>query len=155
MYKFLAKHGQLAAFGLGAVIILIFFGSVFSGLTDFNALPEERQGETTIFDFGLWASIILTVLTVVVAILFGLYYMITHPKGALVGIIGLGVIAVMFIILYSTAAPDTGTLAAKIEGFKIGDTTSKLITGALGTGVILTIVAFASFVITEIINIFK
>ena len=155
MYNFLAKHGQLVAFGLGAVIILIFFGTVFSGLDAFNALPEDRQGETTIFNFGLAASIVLGIVCIVAAVLFGLYFMVTHPKGAMIGIIALAVIAVLFLVFYSTAGADTGSLAAKIDQFDISATTSKIISGALGTALVLTGVAFASFIVTEGINIFK
>ena len=68
MYKLLTKNGQTFAFGLGVLVTVIFLGSVFSGMSSFQSMSEADRYATTIFNFGLYASIGLTILGVVVMI---------------------------------------------------------------------------------------
>ena len=43
MYKFLTKNGQLIAFGLGALITIIFLGVALSGMDEFNSLGFDEK----------------------------------------------------------------------------------------------------------------
>ncbi len=156
MYKALTKHGQLVAFAIGLIVIIAFFGSVMAGLDGFNALSKEDQGTTTIFDLGLYLTIILLVLCAIAAVLFGLYHMVTNPKGALKGIIGLIVIAVLFGALYSMSEAETsGAVGRAVEKFGVSEGESKFISGALKSTLILGGLAALAFVVSEIRNFFK
>ena len=55
MYNFLSRYGQLIAFGLGALLTVIFLATAFSSAEEFNALSESKQMETSIFNFGLYS----------------------------------------------------------------------------------------------------
>ena len=57
MYNFLAKHGQLVAFGLGVLITAGFLMSVMGGIEDFTATAEDQRNQSNIFNFGLYAVI--------------------------------------------------------------------------------------------------
>ncbi len=162
MYKLLLKHGQLAAFALGLLVIIIFGLSVSSGLDGFNALSDEDQATTTIFDIGLKLTIVLLVICAAAAVLFAIYQMVTNPKGALKGIIALVVIAVLFFILYSSASVETsGPIANAIEKFEASsggdftDSNSKMVSAGIKSTLILGAIAVAAFVISEIRNLFK
>ena len=156
MYNFLLKHGQLAAFGLGLLIIAIYLISVVSGLGSFNALPEEEQATTSIFNVGLYAALALVILGALIAMFFGVYYMVTHPKDAIKGLIGLAAIVIVFIIAYTMADPEaTGRLSELLQKNNIGPNTSKYITGALTTTLILACIAALAFVVAEVRNLFK
>jgi len=83
MYKLLTKRGQLIAFGVGGVIIVIYYVSIMSGLDEFNALSEDDRATTGIFNLGLGATGLLLIICAAAMILFGLYHVITNPKGAI------------------------------------------------------------------------
>ena len=53
MYKFLAKHGQMLAFGLGIFVVLLFLIFAWMGLSEFNNMEEEAQTGSNIFNVGL------------------------------------------------------------------------------------------------------
>ncbi len=157
MYKFLSKNGQVIAFGIGVVITAIFLILIFSGLEGFNALPEDDRITSDIFNFGIYAVIALIILCAIFAILFGIFQVVTNPKGSVKGLIGIAALAAVFFIAYSMAtmpAPDTA-LAATKEGFEVTDGQFKFISGEILSALVLAGVAAASFVIAEIINFFK
>jgi len=157
MYNFLVRNGQLVAFLLGVVITVIFLISVFSGIGEFNMLAEEEQLSTTIFDFGLKATIVLIVITAIAMLLFGIYHVATNFRSSLKGIIGLVVLVIVFFVTYSAASGEaSGAVAEAAE--KAGGLTAgnlKFISGAITTALILIGLAAASFVLSEIRNIFK
>ena len=156
MYKILTKHGQLAAFGIGLLIIVLFIGSVFSGVEGFNALSKEDQLNTTIFDIGLKMTIVLLVVCALVAILFALYQTATNPKAALKGIIAMVVLVIIFGALYSTAtAETTGPIGNAVEEFGLTENQSKIVSAGIRSTLILGGLAVAAFVISEIRNLFK
>jgi len=157
MYNFLVKNGQLVAFLLGVVITVIFLISVFSGIGEFNMLSEEEQDATTIFDFGLIATVVLIIVTAISMLLFGIYQVATNFRSSLKGIIGLLAILVLFFITYSVASGEpTGAVAEAAD--KAGGLTPgnlKFIGGSITTSLILVGVAAAAFVLSEIRNLFK
>lgn len=156
MYTFLSKNGQRIGFLVGFALAVIFLITVMSGLDGFNSMSEEDQLTTSIFNFGLYAAIGLCVLAAIAAVLFGIYHLVTNLKQSLKFVLALAVVLVIFFVGYSMADPDmTGAIQKTIEEFDISESTSKFIGGALIMTVILAVVALASFIIFEILNLFK
>ena len=156
MYNFLSRYGQLIAFGLGALLTVIFLATAFSSADDFNALTEAEQTETTIFNFGLYSAIILTIACAAAILIAGLIFTVLSPKNSLKALIGLGVIIIIFFIAYSTADPKgTGSLARTILEEGIQANSSKFISGAISTALVLGGGAVVAFVVSEVLNLFK
>ena len=156
MYTFLTRNGQTIAFGLGLVVTVLMLLLIFGGVAEFEAIPDDdlSRYDTTIFNFGLYAAIGLIVLCAIAAVLFGVYQLATNPKGALKGLIGLGVIIVLFFILYSSADPNTSMLE-RLSDFDVSTTESQFITGAIATALILAAIAAVATAVGEVINFFK
>lgn len=155
MYNFLSKNGQLFAFLLGLLLTAIFLFSVFGGLDGFNALAEDQRGTTSIFDFGLYAAIGLTIACGVLALLFGLGQTLFNPKGAIKGIIGIALLAGLYFAGQAMAGADAPKVLAAIQEFKVTDGESGFINGAIGGGLLMLGIAGAVFVISELLNFFK
>jgi hypothetical protein len=156
MYKILTKHGQLAAFSLGLLVIIIFMVSVMSGIEGFNALSKEDQYSSTIFDMGIRLTLVLLAICALAALLFALYQTVTHPKAALKGIISLVVLVVLFGILYSTSvAETTGPVADAVQEFGLSENQSKIVSAGIKATLLLGGLAVAAFVVSEIRNLFK
>ncbi len=155
MYKFLAKNGQLLAFGLGVLITAIFLASALGGIDKFTALAEDQRGTSNIFNFGLMAAIGLVIIGAIAALLFGLFQTISHPKGALKGIIGIGLILVLFFVGQALAGPDTQSILDTRAEFNVTDGQSALINGSIMGALLLAGLALAAFVFSEVRNFFK
>lgn len=156
MYKFLVRNGQLFAFGLGILFTVIFLGGVLSGLDGFNALGEEEQGTTNIFNFGLYAVVALAILCVILLIGFGLYHIVTDFKSARQGLIGVGVLLVLFIIARAIAPADMGThIQELMTEFNVTESASQNISGGIAFTLLLLGIAAVAFVFSEIRNFFK
>ena len=156
MYKILTKHGQLAAFGLGLLVIIIFLIGVLSGIEGFDALSKEDQYQSTIFDLGLKLTLVLFVICAIAAVLFAIYQMITNPKGAMKGIVALVVLGVLFAVLYSmSVAETTGPIADSVEEFGLTEGQSKFVSAGIKSTLLLGGVAVAAFIVSEIRNLFK
>ncbi|RMF28916.1 MAG: hypothetical protein D6765_05215 [Bacteroidetes bacterium] len=159
MYNFLTKNGQILAFGVGVLITVLYYVIVSSGLEAFNSIPQPDQpksAEGDIFYFGLYATFLLLLVAAGLILVFGIYQMVTHPKAAVKGIIGIGILAAIFLISYSLADPaGTGSLKATMEEFNITPGVSKYISAALTTTGILAVLAVLSFAISEIRNFFR
>ncbi|MFK7807819.1 MAG: hypothetical protein AB8F74_08495 [Saprospiraceae bacterium] len=140
MYNFLVKNGQLVAFGLGLLITIIFFAGALGGDS-----PDR-------FNFGLMVAIALAILCAIAMVLFGLYQVVTNPKGSLKGIITFGILLALFGILYSTG--DT-TVSPAMKEFNVSPGVGKFISGAIMTTAILAAATAASFALSEIRNFFK
>lgn len=157
MYKFLAKNGQALAFGVGTLITVIFFAIAAGGLEEFSALPIEEQRQTTIFDFGLVASLALTVLSVVLLVVFGVYQVATNFKESALGLVALLVLGGIYFVAMAMAPGEvTGVMAATVE--KVGGVSPgalKFIGGSITTSLIISAVAIGAFVLSEIRNFFK
>ena len=166
MYDLLAKKGQLFAVILGVIVIVIFLGSVFGGLSsggydlsdDLNQIMKANPEENmfTFFNPGLMITGVLVVIGLALALGFGLWQLISDPKGSLKGIIGIAVIALVFFALYATANSDLqGPIGDTLAKFDVGENISKLISGGLGTSLLLAGAAVVAMIAFEIYNSFK
>ncbi|NBB88347.1 MAG: hypothetical protein GVX96_00975 [Bacteroidetes bacterium] len=156
MYNFLSRYGQLIAFGVGAILTAIFLATAFSNAEEFNTLSESDQMETGIFNFGLYSAIVLTIACAAAILIAGLIFTVLSPKNSIKAIIGLGVILIIFFLAYSTADPKgTGSLARTILEEGIQEKSSKFISGAISTALVLGAGAVLAFVASEVLNLFK
>jgi len=156
MYDFLVKRGEMLAFGLGIILVLIFLFTAIPGLDSFNALPEDQQNQSDIFNVGLYLAMILGVITALTAIVFGLLQLVTNPKGSIKILVGLAVLAVVFGIFYATAEVETtGSIVKAAADFDVNDNTSKLITAGIMTAISLSVVSVVAFIGAELYNAFK
>jgi len=166
MYKFLTKNGQLLAILLGAIVVVIFLVSVFTGLDgagysvgdDLNKIMKDApEGDKPTFDFfnpGLYLTGGLAGIALLAAVIFGLWQLISSPKQSMKGIIGMAVIAIIFFAFYSNAiaeVPKAGLLDEK----DVSDNVSKLISGGIWTMLILFAGAFVIMILSEVRNLFK
>lgn len=161
MYKFLAKNGQLAAFGLGLLIVIILLVSIFSNPDQLAGIEDANPADITMFDFGLRAPIALLVLSAVAILAFGVMQIASDIKGSLKGIIGFAVLLLIFAITYNTASGEaTGSIVSAVEkveanGGVITEGNLKWVSSAVATGLIMSGIAVAAFVLSEIRNFFK
>ncbi len=158
-YKFLAKNGPTLAFALVVVCVVIALIPIIGGAGDFANVPVERQSsspEGGIFLAGIYISVALLVVAIVVALLLSLLQVVSNPKGSIKALISFGIVVVLFFILYSMAdATGTGSLAKTIESFNISEGVSKMIGGGIQLSVFMLIGSFAVAIIMEIWNYFK
>lgn len=152
MYNFLAKNGQLVAFGVGVLITLGFLGGVFGGIEDFMATAEDQRNQSNIFNFGLYAVIALTVLGFAAALIFGLIQTISNPKAAIKGIGGLVLIVALYFIGQAIAGPDTQAILDTRQEFAVTDGQSKIINGSIIGGIILAALTAIAFVGGELLS---
>nr|MBS0038444.1 hypothetical protein [Saprospiraceae bacterium] len=156
LYNILIKHGQLFAIILSVLIVGIFFLIVTSGSETFDQLPEEEQYLSTIFDFGLYAAFYLIIINAIIALAFGVWFIIAEPKRSLKLIIGLVVLIVFGLILYSTAdAGLDGPIAGTLSRFDISEGVSRFVSAGLSTTIVLIALAALSIVVAEVINLIK
>lgn len=163
MYKFLVKNGQALAFGLGALIVVVFLAMVIPNSGGFTELPREEQYATSMFNFGLQMAVVLIGIATVAMVLFGLFQIFSNLKGSLKGLIGFGVLIAVFVIAYSSTsteaiAPSIQESITKFEVSQQSEITDghlKMIGGGITTALVLIAVAFVSFIVFEIINFFK
>ena len=155
LYTMLSKNGSTIAFGLGTAICAIFLISVFSQIGDKSTIEELIA--TDIFDLGLKLTIFLTVLCALAIIVFGLFHVVTDLKGAMKGLIGVGILAAVFGIAYSTAAPEVAgnPIFDTIQTFKITDGVSKFISGAIIATLATLVIAAVSLIGSAIVNLIK
>lgn len=143
-YKFLSKYGQLIGFALGAIPILLFVLILLIG------------GEDAAINFELYSGIVLLIIGAIVLVGFGLFQTLSNPKGSIKGLIGFGALALVFLVIYLTATPETvGSIAETRTEFNISDGQTKLITGGIGLAIILSIGAALAFFYSEVRNLFK
>lgn len=162
MYNFLVKNGQALAFGLGALICLIFFLMVLPNSSGFMDLPREEQYATGMFNFGIQMSVVLIIVALVAMVGFGLFHIFSNLKGSVKGLIGFAALLVVFVVAYASASTEVApAIAVSMEKFRVSQgqeitmSQLKMISGGITTALILSVVGFASFIIFEIINFFK
>jgi hypothetical protein len=156
MYNFLSRYGQLFAFGLGAILTAIFFVTVFTNVEGFSDLSESEQAESTVFNFGLYASIVLTIVCAAAILIAGVIFTILTPKQSLKALIGLAVIIVIFFVSYNMADPKgIGSLARTILEEGIQEGSSRFISGAISTALVLGAGAVLALVVSEVSNLLK
>lgn len=164
MYKLLTKYGQTGALLVGILVTAIFLITVMSGLssagydmgTDLNALDDEAKAAIGFFDAGLWLTIILAVIAIVLAfVVFGVWDLIKYPKQAIKFLIGFVVLLVLFFILYSSASPEVVGFEDKMMENDITPNISKFISAGIWTTIGLGGLAFLAMILSEIRNAFK
>ena len=164
MYKLLTSKGQLIAIGIGLISVLIGIGSIVSGVKskydiseDLNAIMKSTPDAT--FDFfnpAIFVVIALIAIAFISAILFGIFGLLSDPKGSMKTLLAFAGLAILFFILYSTAGVEnTGRLPMLVEKFNVSEGVSKLISGGVRTAVFSIFIAFGAAVIMEVINLFK
>lgn len=171
MYKFLTKNGQTMAFVVGVALSLVFVIFVMThSLTEglgpesfSNKTPGETAellGNLTQFDFGLYITYILLILTAIAAVGFGLYQFITTlidtPMNAIrtVAII-IGLIVFFFIGKAIAPSVDSKSVLAAAESFNVSESQRGLISGGINLTLIVILTAVGALVISEIRNLFK
>ena len=152
MYKFLAKNGQLVAFGAGVLITAGFLAGVLGGIEDFMATAEDQRNQSNIFNFGLYAVIGLTVLGFVAALGFGLFQTLANPKGAIKGIAGLALIAGMFFVGQALAGEDSQGVTDALAEFNVTPGQSSIINGSIIGAAILAGLTAVAFVGGELMS---
>ena len=156
MYNLLARKGQLFGFLLGLFIVLAFLISVFSGLDAFNEQTEDQQMTTSIFNFGLMGAIVLAVICLVAALLFGIYHLLTNLKGSMKFLIAFGALLILFFILYAMYDPSSSSaIQDTITEFGVSDGVSQVISAAISTSLMLVLATIVGAVVFEIVNLFK
>ncbi len=162
MYQLLSKKGQTIGFGLGLLVTLLFVISILSGFSEFSSATEEGQYDTNIFDIGLWGVIVMAILAAVVAIGFGIFHTVTNLQGSLRGLIGIGVLLLVFVVFYFTASPEPeGIVAAAVDKFQT-DNDAEITSGnfqfigaAINTVMALGAVGVLALIVSEVLNLFK
>lgn len=158
MYQLLSRNGQAFGFLLGAVITGIFLIIMALGWSQFSALGETPERyDSSLFDFGLIISIVLTVLGFILIAVFGVIQMASNPKAAMRGLLGTGAIAAAFFLAYATSSTEMPRPIEKaIENIGgLSETAFKLVGGGITTALILVVVAFLAIIVLEIVNFFK
>jgi len=175
MYKLLTSKGQLFAIVLGLLSILLAFSGVFGLGSKFAADADlvdvlrkgvgENADEAAIgmreslldmFTMNTVVPVALIGIALILAILFGLFGIISNPKGSMKIILGMGLLLALFFIFSTTSGAETsGSLAALAEKFNISDGVSAYISGGIKTAMLASVVAFFGAIIMEVLNIFK
>ena len=164
MYKFLTKNGLVIALGVGVLLIIIHFIGVYSGLEAFNLIPDDTTDAEVkksrlilgaeMVNSGLFLTIALFVIAAVSMLGFGIFQVVTNPKGALKGIIGLGLLAVIFGFGWAMSTDEIMPIWDE-KGFGITPFISKYVGASIWTTVILISLAILGLVGSEVRNFFK
>ena len=156
IYRFMTKNGTAVAFLTGVIVVVIGLGTVMGGLEEFNMLADEEKSTTGIFNFFLGAAIALAIVCAFFAVFFGIIHLIMNPKGSVKFVGGFAVIAILVFVFYSSAEVETtGKIGTMITEGQLTAGTSKWISGALSTTLILLGLTFLTFIGSEIRNVFK
>ena len=163
MYKFLTKNGQTIAFGVGALLVIVFYVLVltngnYATFTDMDAdgVKDPERYKFGMFNFGLVISVVLMFVGAIIAAGFGIYQIATNFKNSIPGLIGLALLGVLFAIGYFTGAVETeGPVAYAANKFNVSDAQRKIINGSLYSGLILIVLAILGVIVSEIRNFFK
>jgi len=156
MYKFLAKNGQVMAFGLGLLVTVIFLAMAMPNI---GLIDEENPQNVNIFNFGIYATIALIIVAAVAMVGFGLFQVASTFRTSWKGILGFAILVAVFFISWTTANSELSSEVMAIQNSaidaKVTGTNLKFIGGSITTLLILVVVAVGAFVISEIINFFK
>ncbi len=169
MYSFLSRYGQLIALGIGVFITLVFFiiiganNSYIESLADMKRLEYNAAlSQTSIFDFGLYGTFALIILTTLAVLAFGVLGIVTDIKGSMKSLIGFGALILIFVISYFVAGSmgDSDSVLAVIEkmatrGQIITPGISNFISASLITTLILGGITTLGAIVSAIWNLFR
>lgn len=99
-YQFLKKYGVALGFGTGAVLAVLTYVFILVGYPEINPSKEELY-EMSNFNFGLYITYALIAVACLLVAVFSLIYVAKNPKDSVKGLIGFGVIVVLYFITYS------------------------------------------------------
>lgn len=168
-YKFLAKNGLTLAIVLGLIGVAATLIPVFAGLTPFNELADSlgddvttlsQSKESGIFMYGVYVTFAFIVIAFGLALVLGVFGVVTNIKASKTALIGFAVLAILFIVLNVTAntnlSEDMTALINNPDYDMDGDIgIFKWVSAGINGTLILIGVAFASIVLLEIWNFFK
>ena len=168
-YKFLAKNGLTLGLVLGLIGIAIMIIPVLTGIDSFNEVQAtlgdnvnklSQTKESNIFLYGIYAALGLIVIAFGLAIIFGIFGTLKNVKENKKALIGVGLLAVLFIALNAAANTNLGPEMTQIVndpryGIEGNISIYKWISAGITGTLILIAVAFAAMVILEIWNFFK
>lgn len=158
-YQNLVKKGPMYAFLATVVLIIIALIPIFSGMEAFSGLPTADQPyspQGDIFYTSLYITVILLVLSVAAAVLLSLFQVVSNPKGALKGLLGFGILIVLFFVFYAMSdGAATGSLGETIEKFEVSESVSKIIGAGIRLTLFLGVGSVILMVILEVWNYFK
>ncbi len=142
MYKYLSKNGQVLALVVGGLL------AVIAAITLYSTKGENG--------FGIAAAIGLVIVAGAAWAILGVISAAKNPGGAKKGLILFGSLAAFMLILYlASSGVETGSLAETMVEFDVSESESKMISGFVKTAIVLSVGAFISFIVMEVINIFK
>lgn len=165
MYQFLTKNGQALAFGLGLLLIVVFLATALpsAGSYNFETMEDDQIRGIGIFDFGLYAAILLVILAAIGMVGFGIVQIFGNLGNSLRGILGFGVMIAIFIIAYFTASgvADNPAIANSIanfetsQGVELSEANLKFIGAGITTSIVMAGLAVAALVVTAVISFFR
>lgn len=154
-YKYLAKNGPLIAL-LGAVVcVVITIIPILSGVSALEALPDKQQAfspEGDIFYVGIYVTIALMIVAVALAVLLSIFKVALNPKGAMKGLIAFGVLAVVFVILFSSIS---GEIPANLTKFDVTESIFRVVGAGIALTLILGLASVLLIFLMEVWNFFK
>jgi hypothetical protein len=163
LYNYLVKDGDAIAVGISAVLFVVFALSIYFGaqsggynLSELTDMQDKSQ--VNCFNSGLWMMIVMTILAIVLMIGGVFWDLIRNFKTGSKTLIGTGVLAGAFIVLYFTSSHDTGgryDAYWSSPEFHINESISKFISAGLYSLAGLTFLAFLLIIIFEIRSFFK
>ena len=165
MYSLLAKKGQMFAILLGVIVVVVYLATVISGLgssgyslsDDLNQIMKNNPDQQfSFFNIGLGLTVLMIILCFVFALLFGIWQLISNPKGSIKAIISLVAIAAVFFAMYTISDSDAASaISVTLQKFNVTENISKLISGGLWSTIILAALALGAMVVFEVYNLFK
>ncbi|KAF0196454.1 MAG: hypothetical protein FD166_2409 [Bacteroidetes bacterium] len=108
--------------------------------------------QSTLINLGIIISYILLFVSILTALVFPLMQTISNFKAAKGGLIGVGVVLVIFIVSYAVSPADTGVF---YDRFGISPTLSKLIGGGLVATYLFFIAAAISIIYASMTKFFR
>lgn len=165
MYKLLTSKGQLGALLLGLVCAAIALLSIITGIKgagystsdDLNLIMKNNpEASFDFFNPAIYIVVFLIVVAALAWIVFGVFGLISNPKGSMKFIIAIVAILILVFALYSMSDSETtGKIFELIQKNNISEGISKMITAGIKATIGLALIALASMVGMEIRNAFK
>ena len=150
MYKFLTKNGQLLAFGVGALLVIIFLVSAINGADGLETLAKGEEWKSNAFNAGLYAAIGLGILAALGMLVFGIIQVATNFRGSIKGIIGFAALLVILLVAMSSSGP-----CIPIEGIDLSERACRFVGGGVTTVLVLFGLAAIALIASEVRNFFK
>jgi len=151
MYKLFSKWGLVAGAGLGIVVLTIFIlsaiGEGVTGLTDADLLNDSFFT----FTWGIGITQFLLVAAIIITFGFGIYQLILDPASGFKLLIGLVAILVIFVLsILFFGGESSAAVKELLVDFKISSGSDKVITGIVGSGLMLFVLAIFATIGLEV-----